>query len=358
MPTARPLTAVPRPMAPAPRLVPFDARPVETAETSSVAYPDSHSPAAHFDEHVPIAEAPISEAAETAQFAKGTEPYPFAEELRDFEEPFEPPAASTLFADADDDETERTGSHVLPLVIGLLVLAAFAGVLVARNRGIDVAALLTTRSTPEASQTAPKQQSPSPSPSADAPGAVDEPAAAPQSAAAVPPTDTQGATTPSRTSPLPQGPTSPSSDSAAAPHEGPAVPSSQPAAAKSPEPQSGSQRTEAPPLPQEATPRASNATGAVADRVMPSISPSARVSMHGPVEVYIRATVGRSGGVEDAAFVSPGPGNYFARVAQRAAKAWKFNPPLHNGHAEPSVWMLRFHFSHRDTEVTATEESR
>jgi serine/threonine protein kinase len=353
VPTARPLTAVPRPMAPAPRLVPFEARQFETAANPVVAHPDSHFPP-HFEEHVPIAEAPFPEVAETAQFATAPDPYPFVEELRRNEAPFDPPPASTLFADFDKEDTERTEFHVLPLLIGLLVLAAFAGVLVARNRGIDLSALWTPRNTATAGVSTPKPQSPGPSPSA---AALDEPSSAPQSAAAAP-TDTQRATTPSQTSPLSQAPTSSSSDSTAAPREGSSVPSSQPSAAKLPDSPSGAQRTEdAAPLPETAA-RALNATGAVADRVMPSVSPSARVSMHGPVEVYIRVTVGRSGAVEDAAFVSQGPGNYFARTAQRAAKEWKFNPPLHNGRPEPSVWMLRFYFSRRDTEITSTEESR
>ncbi|MGA7110766.1 MAG: protein kinase [Terracidiphilus sp.] len=354
VPAARPLTAVPRPMAPAPRLVPFEARLVETAETPMVAQPDSHFPA-HFEEHVPIAEAPVPEVPETGPFATEPDSYPFAEELRRTEEPFEPPPASTLFADFDNDDTERRDFHVLPLLIGLLVLAAFAGVLVARNRGIDLSALWTApRTTPTAGQTPPKPQAPSPSPSVSP---VDEPTSAPQSTVAVP-ADTKGATTPSQTSSLPPAPASSSKESPSAPGEGSAVPSSQPGPAKSPDSARGAQRTEAAPPLQETAPRASNASGAVADRVMPSVSPSARVSMHGPVEVYIRVTVGRSGAVEDAAFVSQGPGNYFARTAQRAAKEWKFNPPLHNGHAEPSVWMLRFYFSHRDTDITATEESR
>ena len=353
VPAARPLTAVPRPTAPAPRLVPFEARLVETTETPVVAHPDSHFPA-HFEEHVPIAEAPVSEVAEAAPFVTEPDPYPFVEEQARDEEPFDPPA-STLFADFDDDDTERREFHVLPLLIGLLILAAFAGVLVARNRGIDLSALWTSpRSTPIAAQTPPKPQSPGPSPSA---GAVDQPTSAPQSTATVP-AETQGATTPNQTSPLPQTPTSPSNESSATPGEGSAVPSSQLGPAKAPDSAGRAQRAEAAPPLQETTSRPLNATGAVADRVMPSVSPSARVSMHGPVEVYIRVTVGRSGAVEDAAFVSQGPGNYFARTAQRAAKEWKFNPPLHNGHAEPSVWMLRFYFSHRDTEITATEQSR
>ena len=79
--------------------------------------------------------------------------------------------------------------------------------------------------------------------------------------------------------------------------------------------------------------------------------------MHGPVEVTVRVTVNRSGSVADASYVSPGPGNYFARISQRAAEGWKFDPPQHSGHPDSSVWLLRFYFSHGKTEVSETLES-
>jgi TonB family protein len=78
--------------------------------------------------------------------------------------------------------------------------------------------------------------------------------------------------------------------------------------------------------------------------------------MRASVLVILRVTVNRNGSVADISYVSPGPGNYFARVAQRAALTWKFDPPLREGHAEPSVWRLRFFFSRRDVDVTASEE--
>lgn len=78
--------------------------------------------------------------------------------------------------------------------------------------------------------------------------------------------------------------------------------------------------------------------------------------MRASVLVVLRVTVNRNGSVADVSYVSPGPGNYFARVAQRAALTWKFDPPLRDGHAEPSVWRLRFFFSRRNVDVTASEE--
>jgi len=80
--------------------------------------------------------------------------------------------------------------------------------------------------------------------------------------------------------------------------------------------------------------------------------------MHAPVDVVLRVTVDRSGKVADASYVSPGPGNYFARISQRAAEGWTFNPPLRGGHAQTSVWRLRFYFWRQKLEATATEEER
>jgi TonB family protein len=80
--------------------------------------------------------------------------------------------------------------------------------------------------------------------------------------------------------------------------------------------------------------------------------------MHGPVTVVLRVSVNRSGSVADVSYVSPGPGNYFARISERAAHAWQFIPPEYNGRPEPSVWILRFYFSHRGTEVSTEEASR
>lgn len=99
-----------------------------------------------------------------------------------------------------------------------------------------------------------------------------------------------------------------------------------------------------------------NAGGVVAKRVMPAISPGARESMRRPVQVLLRVTVNREGAVSDASYVVPGPGNYFARVSQRAALSWKFKPPVRNGDPERSVWMLKFNFGREGTEATATRQ--
>jgi len=95
--------------------------------------------------------------------------------------------------------------------------------------------------------------------------------------------------------------------------------------------------------------------GLVAKRVLPTISPGARGELSRPVEVLIRVSVNQNGQVAAAAYVSPGPENYFARLAQRAAMSWRFDPPIRNGGAERSVWTLRFNFGREKTEATAME---
>jgi serine/threonine protein kinase len=98
--------------------------------------------------------------------------------------------------------------------------------------------------------------------------------------------------------------------------------------------------------------------GLVEKRVMPNVAPGALAGMRRPVEVSIRVSVNRDGTVSDATYMSLGPGNYFARQAERAALSWKFTPPTWNGDAERSVWVLRFNFERGKTEATATIETK
>ncbi len=106
------------------------------------------------------------------------------------------------------------------------------------------------------------------------------------------------------------------------------------------------------------SPPKGDTNGAVVKRVLPNVSPGAFAGMRSLVEVQTRVSVTKDGKVSDAAYVSPGPGNYFARVAQRAARSWEFSPPTENGKPERSVWTLQFHFARDKTEATATPEQR
>ncbi len=92
--------------------------------------------------------------------------------------------------------------------------------------------------------------------------------------------------------------------------------------------------------------------GAVAERVLPDVLPSASASIQGTVNVRIRVTVDPSGEVSNATFDAPGPSKYFAKVALKAAQQWRFKPAQVDGQPASSVWVLQFQFRRSATEVT------
>jgi serine/threonine protein kinase len=267
----------------------------------------------------------------------------------------------TLFKDIE--EANLTRFSVTPILIGAVVVLAVAAFLVMRSNGGKIPwPPFQTHSAPAVSQQPAQPQTPagagqsadSTSPSAPSASGSETPAAAPA------PTETQSTPATGGTSAQPQSPPASAGETPTAPAAGAAAaqaqtPAASPAKTQSPVATSpaASQSPVAPSVASEATTR-----GAVASRVLPNVSSSAFESMHGPVEVETRVYVDRSGSVSNAAYITQGPGNYFARISLRAAQAWKFTPPQTHGHAESSVWLLRFHFSHGKTEVTATEEGR
>ena len=97
--------------------------------------------------------------------------------------------------------------------------------------------------------------------------------------------------------------------------------------------------------------------GAIAERVQPEVSRNASKTIQGRVKVKIRLTVGPNGSVSNAAFDSSGPSKYFANLALQAARQWKFKPPLVDGQAVPSVWIVQFQFGRNGTEITTVEVS-
>jgi len=97
--------------------------------------------------------------------------------------------------------------------------------------------------------------------------------------------------------------------------------------------------------------------GAVSERVLPDVLPSARESIRGRVNLRIRVTVDPRGDVLNATFDSPGPSKYFAKVALQAAQHWGFKPAQVDGQAASSVWILQFQFTQTTTEVTPVEAS-
>lgn len=141
-----------------------------------------------------------------------------------------------------------------------------------------------------------------------------------------------------------QAPSSQAQKAPAAP-----APESQPAES----PAAKTEPKEEAPAPKAA--RAVNAEGAVLKRVLPNVSPGASQGMRGPVQVEIRVWVNQNGSVSNAEYMTLGPGNYFARVAREAARAWKFRAPETEGQRRSSTWNLRFRFERRNVEATATE---
>lgn len=97
--------------------------------------------------------------------------------------------------------------------------------------------------------------------------------------------------------------------------------------------------------------------GAVAQQVLPRVSPSARDTIEGKIRVRVRVQVDPSGNVTEAKLESAGPSKYFARLSVEAAREWKFTPAQSQGRPVASEWILRFGFRRTDTEVVPEQIS-
>jgi TonB family protein len=89
----------------------------------------------------------------------------------------------------------------------------------------------------------------------------------------------------------------------------------------------------------------SPARGEVLDQVLPDASEKARATITGKVRVSVRVQVDPAGNVSEAEFDSPGPSQYFADLALKAARKWEFTPPEIDGRSVASAWLIRFEFS-------------
>ena len=239
------------------------------------------------------------------------------------EEPSEPALFSKSLTHFE--ETPLSRFRVVPFAVVLLAVIALISVLLVRGHMSKTPAAGPSQNAPAVSPRVPEKQS-----AAAAPSGANQ---------TEPETSPPGSKTQPESAPQTETPSAP--------------------VAKQPVPSPVEQH--APPPPSAAADHAlekENREGLVAKRVFPTVSPGARAGMRRHVEVLIRVSVNRDGTVSDAVYVSPGPGNYFARLAQRAALSWKFKPPTRNGEADPSVWILRFNFGREKTEATATEETK
>jgi TonB family protein len=95
--------------------------------------------------------------------------------------------------------------------------------------------------------------------------------------------------------------------------------------------------------------------GTVLERAMPRVSASARRTIDGKIKVAVQVKVDPSGKVTEAKLISPGPSQYFARLALEAAREWKFSPPEQQGQAVVSEWTLRFGYRRSGTDVVSTQ---
>jgi TonB family protein len=98
------------------------------------------------------------------------------------------------------------------------------------------------------------------------------------------------------------------------------------------------------PVVPEADTKNGHSRGAVLQQVLPEVPRSARNTIQGKIKVSVRVAVDPSGNVSATRLVSPGPSQYFAKLAMKAARSWKFTPPQTGGQNVASEWILRFQF--------------
>jgi TonB family protein len=112
------------------------------------------------------------------------------------------------------------------------------------------------------------------------------------------------------------------------------------------------------PKPSAEPSNAVSSNGEVLRQVLPDVARSARNTIQGKIRVSVRVDVDPSGKVTSANLTSPGPSQYFARLALQAAHRWEFEPPQVNGQTTPSAWLLRFRFGRSGTEVSPVRADR
>ena len=104
--------------------------------------------------------------------------------------------------------------------------------------------------------------------------------------------------------------------------------------------------------------KSTSSQGKVLQQILPNVPQSARNTIQGKIRVSVQVAVDSSGKVISAKLTSPGPSQYFARLALQSAEKWEFSPPEVDGKNVASTWMLRFRFGRANTEVSPTQETR
>jgi TonB family protein len=91
--------------------------------------------------------------------------------------------------------------------------------------------------------------------------------------------------------------------------------------------------------------------GKVVHQVLPDVPRKASATIQGKVKVGVRIGVDPSGNVVGAKLDTPGPSRYFAQLALKAARRWKFSPAKVDDRNVSSEWILRFEFGKAGTKV-------
>jgi TonB family protein len=281
------------------------------------------------------------------QVTQTQERYPAPSERRIEPEVPELTPRSRLFSNLDEEEQSSSRGPLLFVLLALLAIGAVLGVRY-RDRLMP---LLHKPSTQAASQTK------EPTVQASVPTPAGPTSAQSQTQATAAPSENAGTGISN-----PQNPPAQSEDKSQTATEKPdSSVKESPGEAQSaaPETKTIKPKESAPEedMPEKAAraPRVMNARGAVASRSVPNVAPGARESMRRPVQVDVRVMVDDTGRVTSAQCVTQRSGNYFARISQQAAQSWRFKPPVSNGEARASQWMLLFQFSRSRTDVIATE---
>jgi len=90
-------------------------------------------------------------------------------------------------------------------------------------------------------------------------------------------------------------------------------------------------------------------------RVMPDVPPQILRTIRGTVRVSVRVRVDRSGAVVDAALDSRSGSKYFGRVAEDAARRWKFKPASDPASGAETARLLRFQFRPSGCRVSVSQ---
>jgi serine/threonine protein kinase len=126
-----------------------------------------------------------------------------------------------------------------------------------------------------------------------------------------------------------------------------AIPTPAPVAEPAPDDSAASNQAEQPSLPP------AEASSSVVHEVTPTVPKKIQNTIQGRIYVTIRVLVDPAGDVTAALMEKPGPSKYFARLADNAAREWKFAPVEEEG---DRVWLLSFRFTRDDVTVRATEQ--